>query len=219
MKYFTYQGIGFCKDRYFLHGTDYNEYIIDGREIPEEMLKYYISRQLDKMFIMEQCFNKILDNLGGIYVTAYFRGSFLNFQYIMEPLKKNNPINILSLINNQFNFKEVDPLVIDHLNIKEEYQNKGYGSKIMNIYIDISNKFKKPLLLFCDPELKTYYNKFGFRKIEIDRKFFQGKTQIGLMYYPKGCTVRKKITPSIINPIPDDLIKLKRARGEIKNIN
>ena len=51
---------------------------------------------------------------------------------------------------------------LDYLFIREEYRNRGYGSKILKEFINILNNNISFIVLECKIDLVKWYNKFGF---------------------------------------------------------
>ncbi len=89
------------------------------------------------------------------YVNNFVAHNYLHFKIIHQNFKK---IGIYCLLDNE----------LDTLYIKDKYQKKGYGTKILNnIKININTIKINP----NNSQALKFYQKNGFTKVEVDKNY------------------------------------------------
>lgn len=114
----------------------------------------YISYELMKEIIISYCSNE-------------------DFPIVLIAKENENIIGTISLVSNDTQLRQDLYPVMSSLFIKEEYRNKGIGSKLVQEMINLAKeKFNKVYLL---THLDGYYERFGFQYIETTKAFIDLK--------------------------------------------
>ncbi|MEN8904440.1 MAG: GNAT family N-acetyltransferase [Clostridiales bacterium] len=119
-------------------------------------------------------FNNLANKVFGIDFEKWYQAGFWDDRYVCYSIFENeNIISNVSITKQSINSnnKNINSIQIGTVMTSPEYRNKGFASKLIKNVLDEYSGKSDLIFLFGNKDVKTFYNKFGFRIIN-EYKFY-----------------------------------------------